>query len=120
MERTGRQVPEGTEGLRVGLAGERREPKFERAKPWGSQGWGEITPLATFPLPRFPHRGWKEPTSYLGGCGIAPGLFEKMPYLGSEDVVKELKKALCNPHIQADRLRYRNVIQRVIRYHPIP
>uniref|UniRef100_I3MNE3 AP complex subunit beta n=1 Tax=Ictidomys tridecemlineatus TaxID=43179 RepID=I3MNE3_ICTTR len=39
-----------------------------------------------------------------------------MPYLGSEDVVKELKKALCNPHIQADRLRYRNVIQRVIRH----
>ncbi|CAH6931646.1 AP-4 complex subunit beta-1 isoform X2 [Phodopus roborovskii] len=38
-----------------------------------------------------------------------------MPYLGSEDVVKELKKALCNPHIQTDRLRYRNVIQRVIR-----
>lgn len=43
-----------------------------------------------------------------------------MPYLGSEDVVKELKKALCNPHIQADRLRYRNVIQRVIRYRPPP
>uniref|UniRef100_A0A8C6W2U9 AP complex subunit beta n=1 Tax=Nannospalax galili TaxID=1026970 RepID=A0A8C6W2U9_NANGA len=39
-----------------------------------------------------------------------------MPYLGSEDAVKELKKALCNPHIQADRLRYRNVIQRVIRH----
>ncbi|XP_049735982.1 AP-4 complex subunit beta-1 [Elephas maximus indicus] len=39
-----------------------------------------------------------------------------MPYLGSEDVVKELKKAMCNPHIQADRLRYRNVIQRVIRH----
>ncbi|XP_020857831.1 AP-4 complex subunit beta-1 isoform X2 [Phascolarctos cinereus] len=39
-----------------------------------------------------------------------------MPYLGSEDVVKELKKALCNPHIQADRPRYRNVIQRVIRH----
>ncbi|KAM6219614.1 AP-4 complex subunit beta-1 isoform 1-T1 [Rhynchocyon petersi] len=38
-----------------------------------------------------------------------------MPYLGSEDVVKELKKAMCNPHVQADRLRYRNVIQRVIR-----
>uniref|UniRef100_A0A4X2KKA2 AP complex subunit beta n=1 Tax=Vombatus ursinus TaxID=29139 RepID=A0A4X2KKA2_VOMUR len=38
-----------------------------------------------------------------------------MPYLGSEDIVKELKKALCNPHIQADRPRYRNVIQRVIR-----
>lgn len=47
MERTGRQVPEGTEGLRVGLTGERREPKFERAKPWGSQGWGEITSLAS-------------------------------------------------------------------------
>ncbi|XP_036894605.1 AP-4 complex subunit beta-1 isoform X2 [Sturnira hondurensis] len=39
-----------------------------------------------------------------------------MPYLGSEDVVKELKRALSNPHIQADRLRYRNVIQRVIRH----
>ncbi|XP_043858402.1 AP-4 complex subunit beta-1 [Dromiciops gliroides] len=39
-----------------------------------------------------------------------------MPYLGSEDVVKELKKALCNPHIQADRPRYRNVIQKVIRH----
>lgn len=43
-----------------------------------------------------------------------------MPYLGSEDAVKELKKALCNPHVQADRLRYRNVIQRVIRYRPAP
>lgn len=52
--------------------------------------------------------------------GTAPGPLEKMPYLGSEDVVKELKKALCNPHVQADRLRYRNVIQRVIRYHPTP
>ncbi|XP_068946414.1 AP-4 complex subunit beta-1 isoform X2 [Petaurus breviceps papuanus] len=39
-----------------------------------------------------------------------------MPYLGSEDAVKELKRALCNPHIQADRPRYRNVIQRVIRH----
>ncbi|KAM6456829.1 AP-4 complex subunit beta-1 isoform 2-T5 [Liasis olivaceus] len=38
-----------------------------------------------------------------------------MPYLGSEDTVKELKRALSNPHVQADRLRYRNVIQRVIR-----
>lgn len=42
-----------------------------------------------------------------------------MPYLGSEDAVKELKKALCNPHIQGDRLRYRNAIQRVIRYNLI-
>ncbi|KAL8179149.1 UNVERIFIED_CONTAM: AP-4 complex subunit beta-1 [Gekko kuhli] len=29
--------------------------------------------------------------------------------------MKELKKALSNPHVQADPLRYRNVIQRVIR-----
>ncbi|XP_034979230.1 AP-4 complex subunit beta-1 isoform X1 [Zootoca vivipara] len=39
-----------------------------------------------------------------------------MPYLGSEDTVKELKRALSNPHVQTDRLRYRNVIQRVIRH----
>ncbi|XP_038605016.1 AP-4 complex subunit beta-1 isoform X2 [Tachyglossus aculeatus] len=39
-----------------------------------------------------------------------------MPYLGSEDPVKELKKALGNPHVQADRPRYRNVIQRLIRH----
>nr|XP_020636225.1 AP-4 complex subunit beta-1 [Pogona vitticeps]XP_020636226.1 AP-4 complex subunit beta-1 [Pogona vitticeps] len=39
-----------------------------------------------------------------------------MPYLGSEDTLKELKRALCNPHVQADHLRYRNVIQRVIRH----
>nr|XP_033773778.1 AP-4 complex subunit beta-1 isoform X1 [Geotrypetes seraphini]XP_033773779.1 AP-4 complex subunit beta-1 isoform X1 [Geotrypetes seraphini]XP_033773780.1 AP-4 complex subunit beta-1 isoform X1 [Geotrypetes seraphini]XP_033773781.1 AP-4 complex subunit beta-1 isoform X1 [Geotrypetes seraphini]XP_033773782.1 AP-4 complex subunit beta-1 isoform X1 [Geotrypetes seraphini]XP_033773783.1 AP-4 complex subunit beta-1 isoform X1 [Geotrypetes seraphini]XP_033773784.1 AP-4 complex subunit beta-1 isof len=38
-----------------------------------------------------------------------------MPYLGSEETVKELRRALCNPHVQADRLRYRNVILRVIR-----
>ncbi|XP_011938698.1 PREDICTED: AP-4 complex subunit beta-1 isoform X3 [Cercocebus atys] len=63
-----------------------------------------------------PHQDEKEPTSYRGSCGSCPVTVRKMPYLGSEDVVKELKKALCNPHIQADRLRYRNVIQRVIRY----
>uniref|UniRef100_A0A8C5LXW6 AP complex subunit beta n=1 Tax=Leptobrachium leishanense TaxID=445787 RepID=A0A8C5LXW6_9ANUR len=39
-----------------------------------------------------------------------------MPYLGSEDVVNDLKRALSNPHIQADRLRYRNVIHKVIRH----
>ncbi|XP_053313518.1 AP-4 complex subunit beta-1 isoform X2 [Spea bombifrons] len=39
-----------------------------------------------------------------------------MPYLGSEDAIKDLKRALCNPHIQADRLRYRNVIHKVIRH----
>uniref|UniRef100_A0A2D4JNN9 Clathrin/coatomer adaptor adaptin-like N-terminal domain-containing protein n=1 Tax=Micrurus lemniscatus lemniscatus TaxID=129467 RepID=A0A2D4JNN9_MICLE len=39
-----------------------------------------------------------------------------MPYFGSEDTVKELKRALSNPHVQTDHLRYRNVIQRVIRH----
>ncbi|XP_054836878.1 AP-4 complex subunit beta-1 isoform X3 [Eublepharis macularius] len=40
----------------------------------------------------------------------------RMPYLGSEDTLKELKRALSNPHVQNDHLRYRNVIQRVIRH----
>ncbi|KAM5181372.1 AP-4 complex subunit beta-1 isoform 1-T3 [Mantella aurantiaca] len=39
-----------------------------------------------------------------------------MPYLGSEDAVIDLKRALCNPHVQVDRLRYRNVIHKVIRH----
>ncbi|KAM8975353.1 AP-4 complex subunit beta-1 isoform 1-T1 [Pelodytes ibericus] len=39
-----------------------------------------------------------------------------MPYLGSEDAVKDLRRALSNPHIQADRLRYRDVIHKVIRH----
>ncbi|XP_023689785.2 AP-4 complex subunit beta-1 isoform X2 [Paramormyrops kingsleyae] len=39
-----------------------------------------------------------------------------MPYLGSEETVKELKRALSNPNVQSDRLRYRNVILRVIRF----
>ncbi|XP_067913144.1 AP-4 complex subunit beta-1 isoform X1 [Heterodontus francisci] len=39
-----------------------------------------------------------------------------MPYYGSEDTVKELRRSLSNPSIQADRLRYRNVVLRVIRY----
>nr|XP_035108405.1 AP-4 complex subunit beta-1 isoform X3 [Callithrix jacchus] len=67
-------------------------------------------------LKMLPHQDEEEPTSYRGSRGSCPVTVRKMPYLGSEDVVKELKKALCNPHIQADRLRYRNVIQRVIRY----
>ncbi|KAJ8370350.1 hypothetical protein SKAU_G00103780 [Synaphobranchus kaupii] len=44
------------------------------------------------------------------GSGVA------MPYLGSEDTVRELKRALSNPNVQSDRLRYRNVILRVIRF----
>lgn len=38
-----------------------------------------------------------------------------MPYLGSEDTVRDLKRALANPHVQSDQLRYRNVILKVIR-----
>lgn len=38
-----------------------------------------------------------------------------MPYLGSEDTVKELRRALSNPNVQSDQLRYRNTILKVIR-----
>ncbi|XP_053173431.1 AP-4 complex subunit beta-1 [Scomber japonicus] len=38
-----------------------------------------------------------------------------MPYLGNEDTVRELRRALSNPNIQSDPLRYRNTILRVIR-----
>ncbi|XP_056278333.1 AP-4 complex subunit beta-1 isoform X3 [Pseudoliparis swirei] len=38
-----------------------------------------------------------------------------MPYLGSEDAVRELKRALSNPHVQADRLRYRNTVLKAVR-----
>ncbi|KAK3546972.1 hypothetical protein QTP86_007444 [Hemibagrus guttatus] len=38
-----------------------------------------------------------------------------MPYFGCEEIVKDLKRALSNPNVQADRLRYRNYITRVIR-----
>ncbi|XP_073326219.1 AP-4 complex subunit beta-1 [Pagrus major] len=38
-----------------------------------------------------------------------------MPYLGSEDTVRELRRALSNPNVQSDQLRYRNTILKVIR-----
>nr|XP_057908237.1 AP-4 complex subunit beta-1 isoform X2 [Doryrhamphus excisus] len=38
-----------------------------------------------------------------------------MPYLGNEDIVKDLRRALSNPHVQSDHLRYRNIILKVIR-----
>uniref|UniRef100_A0A8K9WT25 Clathrin/coatomer adaptor adaptin-like N-terminal domain-containing protein n=1 Tax=Oncorhynchus mykiss TaxID=8022 RepID=A0A8K9WT25_ONCMY len=38
-----------------------------------------------------------------------------MPYLGDEHTVRELRRALSNPNVQADHLRYRNTIHRVIR-----
>ncbi|XP_028439602.1 AP-4 complex subunit beta-1 [Perca flavescens] len=38
-----------------------------------------------------------------------------MPYLGSEEAVRELRRALSNPNVQGDQLRYRNTILKVIR-----
>ncbi|XP_054645096.1 AP-4 complex subunit beta-1 isoform X2 [Dunckerocampus dactyliophorus] len=38
-----------------------------------------------------------------------------MPYLGNEDMVRDLRRALSNPHVQSDHLRYRNIILKVIR-----
>lgn len=38
-----------------------------------------------------------------------------MPYLGSEDTVRELRRALSNPNVQSDQLRYRNTVLKVIR-----
>lgn len=38
-----------------------------------------------------------------------------MPYLSGEDAVKELRRALSNPNVQSDPLRYRNAITKVIR-----
>ncbi|XP_075030355.1 AP-4 complex subunit beta-1 isoform X2 [Calonectris borealis] len=39
-----------------------------------------------------------------------------MPYLGGEEALRELRRALSNPHVQADRLRYRAAVLRVIRH----
>lgn len=47
--------------------------------------------------------------SVSGVCAVT------MPYLGSEDTVRELRRALSNPNIQSDQLRYRNTILKVIR-----
>lgn len=38
-----------------------------------------------------------------------------MPYLGGEEALRELRRALANPHVQADPLRYRAAVLRVIR-----
>ncbi|XP_034393181.1 AP-4 complex subunit beta-1 isoform X2 [Cyclopterus lumpus] len=38
-----------------------------------------------------------------------------MPYLGSEDAVRELRRALSNPNVQSDQLRYRNTVLKAIR-----
>lgn len=46
-----------------------------------------------------------------------PGLRgDIMPYLGSEDTVRELKRVLSNPNIQSDQLRYRKTVLKVIRW----
>ncbi|KAG8002409.1 AP-4 complex subunit beta-1 [Nibea albiflora] len=46
--------------------------------------------------------------------GISGLSASAMPYLGSEDTVRELRRALSNPNIQSDQLRYRNTILKVI------
>ncbi|XP_060914629.1 AP-4 complex subunit beta-1 [Labrus mixtus] len=38
-----------------------------------------------------------------------------MPYMGGDDAVRELRRALSNPNVQSDPLRYRNTILKVIR-----
>ncbi|NWY72177.1 AP4B1 protein, partial [Erithacus rubecula] len=38
-----------------------------------------------------------------------------MPYLGGEEAQRELRRALSNPHVQADPARYRAAVLRVIR-----
>lgn len=43
-----------------------------------------------------------------------------MPYLGGEETVRELRRALSNPNVQSDPLRYRNTILKVIRYSSHP
>lgn len=39
-----------------------------------------------------------------------------MPYLSGKETVKELRRALSNPNIQSDPLRYRNAVLKVIRW----
>ncbi|XP_023390708.1 AP-4 complex subunit beta-1 [Pteropus vampyrus] len=92
-------------------------PSAQSARCRAETGPGSRFPMARRGCAQRFHIGaGGSPRVTWGTVGTAPGPLEKMPYLGSEDVVKELKKALCNPHVQADRLRYRNVIQRVIRH----
>lgn len=43
------------------------------------------------------------------------GWLSVMPYLSSEDMVRELRRSLSNPNIQSDQLRYRKTILKVIR-----
>ncbi|OXB56458.1 hypothetical protein ASZ78_004556 [Callipepla squamata] len=38
-----------------------------------------------------------------------------MPYLGGEEALRDVRRALNNPHVQADPLRYRAAVLRVIR-----
>lgn len=121
MERTGRQAP-GRNQKTQGGAG-RRAVGARRALGKPGLGLGHAFSVFTDRHFLFPgsHIGaGRSPRATPGAVGTTPAPFGKMPYFGSEDVVKELRKALCNPYIQADRLRYRNVIQRVIRYHPAP
>lgn len=40
---------------------------------------------------------------------------DSMPYLGSEEALAELRRGLTSPNVQAEPLRYRNCVLRVIR-----
>lgn len=125
VERTGRQAPGRTQRTQggAGRRAEGAEVGARRALRKPGLGPGHAFSVFTdrhFLFPGSHIRAGRSPQVTPRAVGTAPAPFGEMPYFGSEDVVKELRKALCNPYIQADRLRYRNVIQRVIRYHPAP
>lgn len=115
--RRGKSGGRNPRGLRRGWReGERGAAGWKlRARPALGEGLAAAGPASDLPPPLGPSLAQ---VPGPGRRGHRRAVCGRMPYLGSEDVLKELKKALCNPHVQADRLRYRNVIQRVIRYQP--
>lgn len=51
-----------------------------------------------------------------GACAVRGGAERAaMPYLGGEEALRDLRRALSNPHVQAEPLRYRAAVLRVIR-----
>lgn len=69
---------------------------------------------------RFPPnsaRGTAHAREGRGGACAARGGAERaaMPYLGGEEALRDLRRALSNPHVQAEPLRYRAAVLRVIR-----
>lgn len=51
----------------------------------------------------------------LRGAGRCGAERAAMPYLGGEEALRDLRRALSNPHVQAEPLRYRAAVLRVIR-----